>query len=249
MSANNHDRKIRQKIRNDQNFNIRIVTDYGRLDTLETNRDIFTQSKGFKCHKGGIEAHFFFERPNRPCGFVEKKFHITKKYINAKMCYFWTYSLRAHDFREYIIDNEGVTYNAATSEIVVLPYFTQEEWVIVAQELIKFLAENKETMDDQGHAPLARKKIEACGPQMRKTGKYIPNARATHSLVQQMRTNYDGSSKSVFEDVTHAESYWTTMSRKQEPHTAHENPMFPQKRNIRLSDKPDYTLRKKVKEA
>ena len=83
MSALKHDQRIRKWLKENCHSIIHIVEDYGRVDTSETSKDYCSLSQGFKCHKGTVEALIFFERDNE-CGFIEKKLHITKKFVNAR---------------------------------------------------------------------------------------------------------------------------------------------------------------------
>ena len=225
MSKSGHERKIRGKINAGLNADIRIVTDWGRVDNLETSKDPSSLSQGFKCHRGSVEAHFFFRRENKP-GFIEKMVHITKKYINDDMCYLWLYNLKAHDFREYIIDSTGTIYNNS-GKIINLPFFTAKEWRWIALSLIDYLKRHETDMVDMGHvSPTNKRYVKGMEPVLRSPARIMPTASAQHSLVRQMQTNRDNSNKSVIEDVLHNESYWVHHSRKEEPHNHFDNPMI-----------------------
>lgn len=211
-----HDRKIRQLLRSGQVGDVKQISEWGTIDISECMHDKFSRTDGFKCHYGNFQIRFYFPRNNKR-GFVEKVFHITKPYINDKMCVVWMYNKRVHDFREYYLDSDGLVYNANTSELVLLPFFNDKEWEFIARAIIKELREHKDSFFDAGHiCPTSIRYTRSMRPNLRGNAPIQNTSLAQVSLVRQMQSNSDNSTHSVYAPVTHDESYWLHHSRKEQ---------------------------------
>ena len=188
MSALKHDQRIRKWLKENCHSIIHIVEDYGRVDTSETSKDYCSLSQGFKCHKGTVEALIFFERDNE-CGFIEKKLHITKKFVNPNFCYAWIYNPSVHNFREYKFCKDGKIYKK-DGKAEHLSFLTTDEWKIVCESLIDFLQYHQDEFKDCGHvSPYAERYLQGVLPQAASIN-YSSTQQATYSLIKQRRENY-----------------------------------------------------------
>lgn len=219
----NHNQKIRRALRSGLNSNLRIVSDFGRVDTVETSKDPLTRAPyGFKCHKGNIEAHFFFERANH-IGFVEKKLHLIN-YIGTDCAVVWLYNLKAHDFKKYLLFISGNLYREYDGKEVVLPYFTKKEWQYVAITLLDYINSVSDKLKDMGHAPLSKKNLLKVVPKMRTMSPVQDTSAARFSALRQHQANSENNTGSVSESVTYDDAYWVHHSKQETPHGAKPDP-------------------------